>query len=252
MGSVGDDSARYAWSNGHKDLEHEGELLHVKAPSLLGRTSIGLTRPVVEALWNESFLVYESANESLAREESMYRDLQKHGFPTLEIVPSEVDGTLVTKRVPDAQPALDKMKNSKSSELAVIGDTLHLMKRLHEQHKTPWGDAWLGNVLYDGKSPVLFDFGMKTNPSMQTEKRFAKDVMNFYLNTSQRTSMTVDELAGYVLDTYQPDGLVHHFLGEQTQYRVNDWFGEQLFLRPVYNMNRKEEAAAKDAFLKQL
>ncbi len=128
-----------------------------------------------------------------------------------------------------------------------LTDSVLRLAELHEEHRTIWGDPWLGNTGYNEKNElVLFDFGFKSNPDASFEFLAAKDIIGLTYSAVYRTGIDAKELVPFIIDTlYRPPQKIKQEIRRLADRRINESriqsaVANGIFYKPVFGMNAEE------------
>jgi tRNA A-37 threonylcarbamoyl transferase component Bud32 len=249
FGSENQSDTKYGWLGYHQTVEYNGIPLDIKVPTIIGK-AITKSRYILEQRFNQEFISKESSEEAIHREIQTYEYLNNQNFPTLESLNHlfpEIKGAIITRKIEGTRHTIDIIsKSDEKNQQIYVGEVAGLMKKLHDTN-TIWGDAWLGNTMYDNDKLLLFDFGFYPNPSKSKEFLMGKDLVSLCMSAVYRTRQPAKTIVPAIIEAYLPSievsDSVNKSLYEKTkrlQRPITRLIEEKFYFNPVFGMDRKE------------
>jgi tRNA A-37 threonylcarbamoyl transferase component Bud32 len=260
-----DKEVKYTVMGYHDTILYKGKAWHIKFPSLYGE-SVRKIRCIEEKLFNEEFVVWDDTQSAIEREIQTYKSLNEKDFPTLKTIDenfADVKGVLITQRISNPIHTIDLIKECASrAQREYVVKIIKLMKQLHDKNMI-WGDAWLGNSLYIYDKPIIYDFGLKPNPSKSQAFLKGKDIISLVTSAVYRTKQPAETIVPVMLEAYDPsleiiDGINHSLYHMKKDYMnrlslsTMNFMEEQFYFKPVYGLNRKEVEKIREAIYKNI
>lgn len=213
-------------------ISQNGDVLEVLTPTMFGRLILK-SRPILEAKYNDEFILSETFREMLVRQVNTIHELKK----TILTKDINIDETYTRHKLSfnyeTSAPLLDFIHGDQER---YIFESASLLRKIHEAGVI-WGDAWLGNIDLSPKGVLIpRDFSFRPNPSKNREFLRYKDFINLFLSSSYRTD---GDVLDAFLEGYKPSKSIKEELILDIANVPNHikFVSNSVYFKPVFDMN---------------
>jgi len=277
IGSKNPGEVSYSWLHYHESIDYDGEKINVKVLTGIGMLATKI-RQYQERKFNDRFILPETVGDAFEREAKTAEKLFNGGFPTPQPMQHllhdmhgniKVPGVLLTKKIGDPTHTIDVMLNGLFRKdpnivLACIADGAKILKSLHEDYETIWGDPSLVNTFYVRGKQYFHNFAFAPNTVKPFDFLKARDLIGFTISAVYRArlprevrktikerdigrflyGLEIEEVVDTVMQSYNPSKKLREELRSAIESikskGMDGYLKNTFYYQPVYGMTRDE------------